>query len=257
MPNRILKESICRSVEINSLSWFEEILFYRLIVCCDDYGRFDGRTAIIKGLCFPLKDITKKDIEKALNKLSAVGLVKIYNTNGQPYLQLVTWERHQNIRAKKSKYPSNNGIGNQMNADVYNCNQMNTDVCNCSRNPIQSESESESNSNIYCSEPKVSEQQPVITLELNTGEEYGISSKDISEWTELYPAVDVMQCLRNMKGWLSSNPTKRKTSKGIRRFITRWLQKEQDNGGTRGYNKISQTNSKNINYDEDEDFLGR
>jgi len=101
MPNRILKESICRSVEINSLSWFEEILFYRLMVCCDDYGRFDGRTAIIKGLCFPLKDITKKDIEKALNKLSAVGLVKIYNINGQPYLQLVTWERHQNIRAKK------------------------------------------------------------------------------------------------------------------------------------------------------------
>ncbi|MDE6938470.1 MAG: hypothetical protein K2P28_09920 [Lachnospiraceae bacterium] len=30
--------------------------FYRLIVVCDDYGRFDGRPAIIKGACFPLKE---------------------------------------------------------------------------------------------------------------------------------------------------------------------------------------------------------
>ena len=45
MPNRILKESIRTSDTIGELSWFEEVLFYRLIVSCDDYGRFDGRTA--------------------------------------------------------------------------------------------------------------------------------------------------------------------------------------------------------------------
>lgn len=48
MPNRIIKESICVSDSIDSLSWFEEVLFYRLIVVCDDYGRFDGRIPIIK-----------------------------------------------------------------------------------------------------------------------------------------------------------------------------------------------------------------
>ncbi|MCC8014702.1 MAG: hypothetical protein LIO87_05855 [Eubacterium sp.] len=63
MPNRILKESICRSEEIDSLSWFEEVLFYRLIVSCDDYGRFDARTKIIKGQCLPLKSVTERDIE--------------------------------------------------------------------------------------------------------------------------------------------------------------------------------------------------
>lgn len=78
MPNRIIKESICRSEEIDSLSWFEEVLFYRLIVTCDDFGRYDGRAKIIKGSCFPLKDITEKDIDKALGRLSAVGLVRVY-----------------------------------------------------------------------------------------------------------------------------------------------------------------------------------
>ena len=46
MPNRIIKESVCRSDSIDSLSWFEEVLFYRLIVVCDDYGRFDGRPGV-------------------------------------------------------------------------------------------------------------------------------------------------------------------------------------------------------------------
>lgn len=31
-----------------------------------------------------------------------------------------------------------------------------------------------------------------------------------------------------MKGWLNANPTKRKTKRGIKRFINSWLSREQD-----------------------------
>lgn len=125
MPNRIIKESICRSDSIDSLSWFEEVLFYRLIVVCDDYGRFDGRSAVVKGSCFPLKDdITKKQIADALNKLSTVGLVRGYEVRGKSFLQLTAWEKHQQIRAKNSKYP----------APDEACNQLISDDCNSPRN---------------------------------------------------------------------------------------------------------------------------
>lgn len=125
MPNRIIKESICRSDSIDSLSWFEEVLFYRLIVVCDDYGRFDGRPAVVKGSCFPLKDdITKKQIDDALKKLSTVGLVRGYEVRGKSFLQLTAWEKHQQIRAKNSKYP----------APDETCNQLISDDCNSPRN---------------------------------------------------------------------------------------------------------------------------
>lgn len=239
MPNRILKESICRSEEIDHLSWFEEVLFYRLIVICDDFGRYDGRAKIIKGSCFPLKSVTEKDIDSALDKLSAVGLVRVYEAQGRPYLQLVTWADHQRIRNQKSKYPefsrdckillSNDSKGRQKEASDNKC----------VRNPIQSESNAETESNAdICSERQAAAKPPdppVITLQLNTGEEYPVSQDSVNEWMELYPAVDIMQCLRNMKGWLLSNPAKRKTARGISRFITTWLQKEQDRGGTPGY----------------------
>lgn len=132
MPNRILKESICTSDSVDALSWFEEVLFYRLIVNCDDFGRFDGRTAVIKNRLFPLKDnITVKAVDAALQKLASVELVVLYEFEGKPYLHLPSWGEHQTLRAKKSKYPapecnmkSSEIICKQMQADVH-VNQSN------------------------------------------------------------------------------------------------------------------------------------
>lgn len=45
-------------------------------------------------------------------------------------------------------------------------------------------------------------------------------------------AVDVIQELRNMRGWIDSNPTKRKTKSGILKFVNGWLARTQNSGGT-------------------------
>ena len=142
MPNRIIKESICTSDNIDQLSAFQETMFYRLIVNCDDFGRFDGRPKIIASKLFPLKDIRVQQIEDGLRALTSAELVILYEVDGKPFLQMKTWDRHQQIRAKKSKYPAPGSNGNQ---DVNICKQMISDVSKCPRNPIQSESESNPN----------------------------------------------------------------------------------------------------------------
>ena len=57
----------------------------------------------------------------------------------------------------------------------------------------------------------------------------------VLELAELYPAVDIMQELRAMKGWCDANPRKRKTAGGMKRFINAWISKVQNRGGTPGY----------------------
>lgn len=240
MPNRILKESICKSDTVDELSWFEEVFFYRLIVNCDDYGRFDARPAILKADLFPLKDTTAKNIETALCKLSAVGLVYRYIVNDRPYLQLVTWEKYQQVRSKKSKYPApEEGVPYEENltSDIK-CNQKLSNVPVIQSNPIQSESKSESenesksNNKHGAVETAAEPQQDfVISLMLNDKSLYGITQENIDHWSGLYPAVDVLQELKKMQGWIESNPNKRKTKTGIKRFITNWLSKTQDKGG--------------------------
>ena len=151
MPNRIIKESICTSDSIDGLSWFEEVMFYRLMVNCDDFGRFDGRVPVIKNRLFPLKeDLTAKTVKSGLTKLASAGLVMLYEVEGKPFLYLPTWNDHQSVRAKKSKYPSpEEGVP----APEYDCTQMHADESKCPRNPIQSNSYSysisESNSDAF------------------------------------------------------------------------------------------------------------
>lgn len=136
MPNRILKESIRISDSIDRLSWFEEVLFYRLIVSCDDYGRYDGRPAIIKNMLFPLKEnLTLQTVTKAINNLASAELVVLYEFEGKPYLYLPGWNEHQAVRAKKSKFPApEDGM---IKREII-CKQMQADASKCLRNPIQS-----------------------------------------------------------------------------------------------------------------------
>ena len=247
MPNRIIKESIRTSDSINELSWFEECLFYRLIVSCDDYGRFDGRTAIIKGTCFPLKDgVTVKNIESALSKLASAGLVKRYVVDGKPYLSLPTWEQHQSVRAKKSKYPSPDDGG--MIVSENNCMHMQADVSvfeNRNPNPIR---ESESYSEHARAETPLAD---VEAIPLNDGTEWKCSVSDYDEYVRLYPGVDVKKAFREMRSWSNSNPEKRKTRKGVKRFVNSWLSKEENSGSHTRTSVKDNNNFDHRRYSED------
>lgn len=83
-----------------------------------------------------------------------------------------------------------------------------------------------------------------ITLPLNDKSNYSVSKSDVQHYKILYPAVDVEQQLRSMLGWLEANPSRRKTGTGIKRFITKWLNKVQDRGGV-GYGFNPSDNVKN------------
>lgn len=129
MPNRIIKESVCLSDDINKLTPEEEIFFYRLITQVDDYGRLDARPQVLRAKCFPLRvDIVSVQMVQVwLKNLVAAELVKLYDVDGKIYLQLTTWERHQRIRAKVSKYPDPDG--NYL-VDVDKCDELTADCGN-------------------------------------------------------------------------------------------------------------------------------
>lgn len=58
--------------------------------------------------------------------------------------------------------------------------------------------------------------------------DYSVYQADVDEWSDAYPAIDVIQQLKEMKQWLISNPKNKKTRKGCRKFITNWLARSQN-----------------------------
>ena len=218
MPNRILKESICSSDHIDKLTWFEEVLFYRLIVNCDDYGRFDGRPSIIKSRLFPLKEtLTTKTVSGAIKKLENAGLVALYVFEDRPYLYLPTWDHHQNVRAKRSKFPTPE---QGMNTSEYICMHMQSDDSICSRNPIQSESESESESNARKSAPARS---------TPTKDRFGefdnvlLTQSEFDKLVELYP-TDYQERIDRLSSYIASKGTRYKSHYAT---IRNWARREE------------------------------
>ena len=194
MPNRIIKESICTSDTIDQLSPEEEIFFYRLIVNCDDYGRMDARPQILRAKCFPLRldQVDDCKIIDWLYKLEEVGLVQIYEVDNRKYIQIVTWNDHQQIRAKKSKYPAPD---DSLKSSDIRCNQMKSNVPVIQSNPIQSESEYEYESNPIPEDDdwkKISTAYTNLTGRLET-------PVDVQEMKEVLKLADTDQIIQLMQ----------------------------------------------------------
>ena len=83
----------------------------------------------------------------------------------------------------------------------------------------------------------------VEALILNDGSEWKPTEALFAEYVRLYPNVDVKQQFNEMRGWCLSNPAKRKTRRGITRFVNSWLSRQQDRGAkcsTPAANKFNQ-----------------
>lgn len=126
MPNRIIKESICTSENLNRLSVNAEVFFYRLMVNCDDYGRLPANLQILRSRLFPLKvdEILPEMVDSYLSELVHAELIYIYETDGKTLLQVQNWDRHQQKRAKHSKYPAYDSASMRLISCASNCNNV-------------------------------------------------------------------------------------------------------------------------------------
>lgn len=141
--------------------------------------------------------------------------------------QLIGSESDSAERVRKHRALHGNTSLLQSNVNVTLCN---TEIEN-KRKEVDKEKDIE-NTEVFCAEPEAVSAPPVISIILNDRSYFDVTNDDVLKWEKLYPAVNILQELRKMAGWCDSNPTKRKTRRGVRAFITSWLAKEQDRGGS-------------------------
>jgi hypothetical protein len=178
-------------------------------------------------------DCTPRKVSDSISKLIKRGYIKVIRYDGRKrYLRSCI----------KVAFPT---LNNDFQSDTNKSSSQNDEIFQSdSRNVLQSNSYSKTNNkntSYSCAErsnePSTPSEPPVFSLPLNDGSEYGITQTDFNTYKKLYPSVDVMRELRKMYGWLDSNPKKKKTKHGIKRFINGWLSREQDKGGNNDNDK--------------------
>lgn len=254
MGNRMMKDTIRTSKSVNVLSDFEFRAWVYLITYVDDFGRGSADPELLKGFVFPRrKSVTESQIQKVLASLANTGMINLYEVDGEPFFYFPNWDKHQRIQTKKSLFPD------PPNDSTVSHGESPYPTVSHGESPpeieteTKEETETKKKANAFCAGPQsVTAPPPVIVLPLADKSEYPVTKEQCQEWAGLYPAVDVIQQLRNMRGWLNANPAKRKTKRGINRFINSWLAKEQDRGGNRKQGPQQQAKRKSFAEVEDE-----
>lgn len=105
----MLHKSISVSTQVNKMSLAAILLFTWLIAHADDEGKLHGECSYIKAVVVPMFNWSTKKIDKLLNEIVKADLITWWNIEEERFIQLKTWENHQQIRKDRfipSKLPT-------------------------------------------------------------------------------------------------------------------------------------------------------
>lgn len=181
---------------------------------------------------------SKTKVRRFLQLLENDGMIIKKTDRKKTTISVVNYSKFQNIKTDSRP------IKDQTKTDSRPIKNTNNNVNN----------ENNTN-NIISSEPDKSAPNPSgIMIQLNDKSFYDVPLEKISLWENTYPAADVRQELKKMAAWCDSNPTRRKTKRGIERFINNWLSRTQDSGGTKGKEKVIEEERTNNTYNTDDEW---
>lgn len=83
----------------------------------------------------------------------------------------------------------------------------------------------------YCAEPELSLEPVVMTFPTSgKAKSWNLYPSHLAKFEAAFPGMDVNASFRRAQLWCENNPAKRKTAKGMGRFLQNWLEGDQNKG---------------------------
>lgn len=178
-------------------------------------------------------DLSEKTVRNWLKKFEEAKQIEVKGTNKFTLIKVINYAKYQDVPVEKGEQDTEQDtkqITDQLTEQVTN--QVTDNRTNKQSNKETKEQYiQKKNTSSSCSEPLVKVSEPeacVEALVLNDGTEWRPTFRDYEEFKRLYPNVDIDDQFRRMRAWLITNPSRRKTKRGVMQFVNRWLSKAQD-----------------------------
>jgi hypothetical protein len=99
----MIHDKICESRKVNSVDFYAEALWVRLLTKADDNGNYYRDVRRVHANCMLEKpEATEQATEKALRALLKVGLLQQYESDGRKYIHLADFHDWQDLRTDKN-----------------------------------------------------------------------------------------------------------------------------------------------------------
>lgn len=252
MRIRTIKPEFWKHRRMSELPAETRLLAIGLLNYADDEGYFAAHPALIRGELMPYKEKTSH-IPKMLEELQSIGFLTLHQTpQGEEMGHITNFLNHQRInRPTKSKHTfkthapltestlSPHGSLTHFSPTEREGNREQGKEGNGILSAPDGAGPQGDGSADVPAEPVPAKKKKGGAAEdeegggLHWSAETGWQGFDDVLWDELakaYPACDIRRQFLAMEQWLKSNPAKAHKS-NWRRFVTNWLQREQDRGG--------------------------
>jgi hypothetical protein len=245
---RTIKPEFPHSETVGRLSRDARLLFIQLWTLVDDAGRTRASSRLLASRLYPFDDDVPTLLPGWLAELESGCFLYLYLADGNQYLEICNWLKHQKIdHPSASRLPGYNEILANPREDsrdlAPDLGPRTLDLVPRTLDQDLANSSHEQSAGA------------VFELPLKDGSSYGLPQDLYDEYVEGYPAIKVMEQLAAMRTWLLSNPGKRKTRAGIKKFINGWLARERDKPDSAPRKRAPRTqNFSEIDYAKDAGF---
>ena len=232
---RMIDKRISKSKKLAALKFERSrTLYFMILPHLDCEGRYTGDPDEIKEDCVPKLNFSVKKIVEGLFDLANVGLLILFEHENNVFIQYVRFADFQigmrkdreapSIIPPPQKIRSNSGV-----LRIYSALRL--------RLSLSLRKEGKKKEEILKKKEKIS-------FDFKQKKFLNIKIEDKAGWLDAYPACDIDQELRKMREWLLANPEKKKIN--YERFITNWLSRTQDKGGS----KLNYSGGSGLSHDE-------
>jgi len=221
---RTIKPEFWTDEKVVQMSPWARLLFIGIWNFSDDEGRMEFSSVRLKLQILPADDVDIGDLCAELRRLA---LICTYSHKDKQYLQVINFDKHQRIdKRRTSKYPA------PICADLRRLAPNDHDGREGNGKGMEEEKE------YFRTEPETAPAQSSKTVfEFPcTGKDktFKMTDEDLNQLQQLWDTLDVRAQVKRALAWVVANNKKRKTAKGMPRFLNGWFDNAVQKGGSNG-----------------------
>lgn len=231
MRSRRFGEAFFSDDRLAELDPLARIFFLGLLACADREGRLEDRPRKLKALVLPFDNA---DPEAMLADFARLGLIRRYEADGRRLL-LVEGFRQDGTVAYQRPHPNEAASTLPPPPDNQGTPPRSTKVDHGGDSVTVTVTETVTRAE--CQGAACPEAAPAAPAEggspsgspggvrilLKDGTGFEPSAAQLAEWTAAFPDKDVDAELRHAAAWCAASPERRKTRRGVARFVVGWL----------------------------------
>lgn len=220
---RTIKPEFFDDEDLCALSPLHRLCYAGLWCQADKAGRLEDRPKRLKARLLPFDEV---DMDVMLTDLVKAGFIIRYVIDGKQYITIKpsSWEKHQRPRNDEPE-----SVLPPVDAATVFVASLGSDesVTPQSLGKERKGKELERKESL----PPEADKPPAVLMFPTVGteaEEWGLTQELVSSWDETFPALDVLGECRKARAWIIANPDRRKTVRGMQKFLLRWLSRATD-----------------------------